>query len=274
MKGPFYQHFIITRFNLVFNEFIQDKSGNKIQTDEWLQKRFDLFDWFCFPSIANQSNKAFKWLVLFSVNTPALFKEKISKYAALSENFVPVYLNDNADVDSCVANEIVNLLTGRETHLITTRIDNDDAFHKDMVALIQQEFNGQDDFYLNFNDGLQYDTSNHVLCSFNYKNNPFISRIEKLDNQSFKTVYDKRHDLAPASGAIKYIDSKPVWLQIIHDGNLVNTLYFKKMILSPAIVDDFNLNYSIRLSGINSVRLFIKYVFSRLMKKGKRLLKK
>src|ERR1700753_2394874 len=123
MESTAYKHFIITRFNLEAAEWKHDKSGNKIHTDEWLQKRFELFDWFCFPSIANQSTTKFKWLVLFSVNTPDRFKEKINEYAAAFPNFIAVYLERGENALTRVTTEISNLLTGEESHLITTRID-------------------------------------------------------------------------------------------------------------------------------------------------------
>ncbi len=275
MKNTPYKHFVLTRFNLVLTQFKQDKSGNNIHTDEWLKKRFELFDWFCFPSLANQTNTDFKWLVLFSKYTPDSYKQKIDGYAKAFPNFVPCYLEDGENPFTRVRTEIDKLLTGQETHVITSRIDNDDSFHEDAVKLIQQQFNNQDDQLLNFDNGLQYDMDNKVLCEFTYKNNPFISRIEKITDQGFKTIYEKRHNFVNELGNIKYIQTHPTWLQIIHDGNLSNSLRINMLVFNPGVLKQFNITYQAQVSKANSLKMFVKYnkLFLKIKKKGGRVFK-
>lgn len=41
-----YRHYILTRFNLRI--WTKDKNGRQTQTDEWLKKRFALFETFAF----------------------------------------------------------------------------------------------------------------------------------------------------------------------------------------------------------------------------------
>lgn len=63
------RHFILTRFNLRL--WTKDKKQQPTRTSEWLEKRFQLFETFCLPSIKSQSVKNFKWIVLFDESTPA-----------------------------------------------------------------------------------------------------------------------------------------------------------------------------------------------------------
>ena len=72
-----FSHFILTRFN-VKKMWSQDKRGNKVLTDEWLSHRFKLFENYCLPSIVNQENKNFIWLVYFDQDTDKLFINKIN----------------------------------------------------------------------------------------------------------------------------------------------------------------------------------------------------
>jgi hypothetical protein len=61
-----FHHFVLTRFNVK----IGLGGGESVAPNlEWLVHRFDLFDKFCFPSVRNQSNLNFKWLVFFDVDT-------------------------------------------------------------------------------------------------------------------------------------------------------------------------------------------------------------
>jgi hypothetical protein len=275
METPSFKHFVLTRFNIVTN-WSADKSGNKTQTEEWLKRRFELFDEFCFPSIVNQSAMNFYWMVLFSINTPEKYKNKISEYTKAFPGFIPVYLQDGEDSSARLKNEIKALLNGTETHVITTRIDNDDAFHKNAVSLAQQAFKAQEDVFLSFNNGLQYDTDNHVLGEFRIPKNAFISRIEKIKNNGIDTVYagvhhTKIHEVAK----VEYIDTYPSWLQIIHDGNVANTIRIKISMLkfSTSTIRDFNIKHEAKISLIGSCKAGLAYVFKKAGKKIKRVLK-
>ena len=70
------QHFILTRFNLrlveVSADLDSDKFGNKIDRDQWLLHRFELFERYCLPSMAAQANQDFRWFLFFDEATSAL----------------------------------------------------------------------------------------------------------------------------------------------------------------------------------------------------------
>ena len=58
-----FDHFVLTRFaEDVF------KQSRKIKVEEWLNNRIKLFEKFCLPSIMNQTNKNFKWLLFIDKN--------------------------------------------------------------------------------------------------------------------------------------------------------------------------------------------------------------
>jgi len=267
METPSFKHFVLTRFNIVTN-WNADKSGNKTQTDEWLDQRFELFDDFCFPSIANQSASIFYWMVLFSINTPDVYKKKIADYEKAFSKFIPLYLQDGEDFVKRIKDEINALLDGTETHIITTRIDNDDAFHKNAVALAQQEFDGQADVFLSFNNGLQYDKDRYVLGEFSVPRNAFISRIEKIGSQGITTVIDGDHTKANKIAKVKYINTYPSWLQIIHGRNVANTIRikFNKLIFSTDVLQDFNIKHQATISVLGSVKVGLEYIFNKGIK--------
>jgi hypothetical protein len=86
-----YQHFILTRFNIKL--WSKDKNGQSTQTEEWLKQRFDLFETYCLPSIQKQTQKNFKWIVLFDADTPAFYKEKIAKYQKECKHLEPRFVS-------------------------------------------------------------------------------------------------------------------------------------------------------------------------------------
>ena len=256
-----FKHFVITRFNVVYTlaVFQKDKRGNKTQTDEWLEARFTLFERFCFPSLSNQTNVNFYWLVLFSINTDEKYKKKIAGYSRVFERFIPVYLEDGEDHEwkvnlEKVKIEISKYLDNCDQYIITTRIDNDDAFHKNMIQCVQSEFAGQDDLFLSYDVGLQYDVENNLLSRIIFPNNPFISRIEKIKEARFETVFATPHLKAHHVAKVKHIRTSPLWFQLIHAGNIYNSFKTRKILISFKNIKDFNLRASIRTSFPNYFR--------------------
>lgn len=65
-----FEHLIITRFNL--NLYARDKHDAPTRTERWLAHRFEVFERYCLPSVAAQTNPNFRWLCLFDAATPRL----------------------------------------------------------------------------------------------------------------------------------------------------------------------------------------------------------
>lgn len=79
------KHFIATRFNLKIEEWNTAKDGSVVLTEKWLEERFNLFEKYCFPSVANQSIKNFYWLIFFDVSTPDIFKNELRNIQMISK---------------------------------------------------------------------------------------------------------------------------------------------------------------------------------------------
>ncbi len=209
------EHFLITRFN-VLPEFdiIDEGSWNR----EWLTHRFNLFEKFCYPSVLNQSNQNFKWIVFFHSKTPEDFKQKISEYAKW-ENFIPVYLDDRYTIEyNRLA--ILNNLSAQPEYLITSRLDSDDAISIEYIETIQNNFAEQEFEFLNFSYG--YVLNGGKLYLFKYLQNPFVSLVERVNELSvngFKTVLCADHTELYSHGKVKQIKTETGWMQIIHGKN-------------------------------------------------------
>src|ERR1700730_13355201 len=79
-----FRHLILTRFNVKIPEY--DSPGT-----EWLEHRFGLFERFCLPSLQNQSNLDFDWLLFCDKDSSVRFSERIQKYCKWS-NIRPVFV--------------------------------------------------------------------------------------------------------------------------------------------------------------------------------------
>lgn len=189
-----FTHYLITRFNIVQEWFFHSTAENRrtaIQTPEWLQQRFMLFESYCLPSVMQQRNVDFQWLVLFNSETPDEYKEKIEAYERLFPAFTPLYLQPYAD-EAAFVRSYIRLHT-TTPYLITTRMDNDDMLHQDYLATIQQAFSKQQDVVINYKTGLQYDLLEQVMYRWDYDANHYFSRIESLAG-NVSTVIGFAHD--------------------------------------------------------------------------------
>lgn len=245
-----FDHYVITRFNLKLeNHFKNDKNGNPTQTEEWLKRRFELFELYCFPSLKAQSCQDFIWLVLFDSNTPSFYKPKIDFYHRTYNNFIPVFLDTGEPtyLQQSLSGLIISHSDKNTPYIITTRIDSDDAFHNDMIKEVQSFFTShEDDCFLNFNYGIQYDTDKCIAIKIKYENNHFLSRLER-NNTDLETVIIHDHTQIQSISNVISVGNKkkPMWMEVIHELNISNYLHLFKPVFSENSLSGFNLNLAV-----------------------------
>jgi hypothetical protein len=232
-----FSHFFLTKFNV--RSFPELKPGCD---PAWLERRFELFDRFCFQSVHNQSNQNFKWLVFFDIDTPEPFKQKISAYVQTWANFVPVYLDcplPYGEFPDEVRQVVRQYIPPNCEYLITTWLDNDDAIHRDYVQMIQDNFDRQDRETLNFFFGYQL-AEGKLYFDFELANH-FISLIEKYNPDSFNTCLCRPHkELYKVCKSAKKVFCKPVWVEVVHSSNYMNVYRKGFRVPTGDILDDFS----------------------------------
>lgn len=187
------KHFIATRFNLKTSDWKKSKSGNLVLTNEWLEHRFNLFENYCFPSVINQSNQNFTWCVYFDIDTPQNFKDKIVSLTANTSNIIPQFIDGMDGLNNSFKKFISDNITNIDSHIITTRLDNDDIIHVDFVKTLQSLFKPTDLAVIDLRMGYQVsiDVAKPEVRLYNHPFNAFISVIENV--KSFDTVFSKMH---------------------------------------------------------------------------------
>jgi hypothetical protein len=233
-----FQHFFLTKFNV--RSFPDLKPGCE---PSWLTRRFDLFDQFCFPSVSQQTNQNFKWLVFFDSDTPDEFKQVIASYVEQWTNFVPVYLDrplPYGEFPDDVRQVVRKYIPESCEYLITTWLDNDDAIHKDYVQMIQDNFHRQDSETINFFFGYQL-SEGKLYFDFELANH-FISLIEKYNPDTFKTCLCRPHkELYEVCKSAKKIFCKPVWIEVVHGSNYMNVYRRGFRIPANNVLQDFSI---------------------------------
>ncbi len=224
--------------------FEKDLDQNTSEQLEWLEHRFSLFEKFCFPSITNQTCQNFKWIVLFSDITPDPFLEKIRFIKNRFSNFYPVFSSSLESSFSDVKKFIDENFNASDTHLISTRLDNDDALHKSYVSRIQEVFNYQESLIVDTYRGYVLRTERPAIGLSTNRFGPFLSLIEK--REGYETVVIKGH--REWSNHQHIAIEEPLWLQVVHEKNWLNQFnpdyYLKPFDLNVNFNIEFPLNYS------------------------------
>ncbi|WP_051951581.1 glycosyltransferase [Flavobacterium sp. ASV13] len=282
------KHFIATRFNLKNADWKENKSGNLVLTDEWLEHRFNLFENYCFPSVINQSNQNFTWCIFFDIDTPQNFKEKIFALTASTSNVVPLFIDGMRDLNVSFKNYIRENLNDTDSFIITTRIDNDDIVHQDFVDTIQSLYQPTNLTVIDLTNGYQVsiDVAKPEIRLYTHPFNAFISVIEAA--KSFETIFAKMHYGWKTEKSIISYTKKRLWMELSHQENYVNhrrvglkkAYYYDKIkfVLPPTfetdVLDTFYTNLKIDKNNVlQYLRKKIRFV-SKLPFRGKRYLLK
>lgn len=234
-----FQHYIITRFNISLNA----QGYCPVCTDEYLDYRFPLFERYCFPSVKAQSCQNFKWLVLFDAHTPERYLRRAETLHQSYPNFIPCYMNipeyelvgKDEDYDDIENNPRVQVaITAflrryieqqcgeRPDFYVTTRLDSDDALHRDMVASIQHRVHTDSrkvayDFVYSY----KYILSEGIVYRYLLKNGHFLTLVEP-STEELRSVLFCNHLHIDDFVKVEHIHQRPLQTELIHGGNVVN----------------------------------------------------
>ena len=215
-----FYHFLITRFNLKNPGCDVTKNNETLLDENWMDERLELFSNYCYPSVINQSNKNFKWLLFFDNSTSEKYRNKIDQILNNHPLIIPFYIDGMPNFQTAILNYIVKNANDKD-YLITSRIDNDDCIHKDFINEIQKQFNKQDFLAIdNINGYTMQVEPTFILGKKEHIFNPFISLIER--NFEPKTVWHYVHNMWKKEPRLIHLSEKRLWLSIIHGKNKVN----------------------------------------------------
>lgn len=218
-----FKHFLITRFNIRLKEWSIKNKKDHVLSEVWLEKRFYLFETYCLPSVINQSCQAFNWLLCFDSETPIFYKDRIERLIKSHPNFKVLYLNQQSHFLENVILQIEESLSEKETHILTTRLDNDDAIHKDFIETIQSHYKPTHKLIIDVKQGYQFikrnEKSKDAFRTMTVQYNPFISLIEGRHN--IETILSRQHLHWQEVPTIT-VSTSPLWLQLVHEDNIAN----------------------------------------------------
>lgn len=225
--------FVLTRFNI----------HHDATTDEgeaWLRARVDLFERFTLPSMRAQTSPPDRWLVYCHslAGSPEWFRERTATWDIpwLEPVWLPTL--DQAELTETVFGRLPP--EGAE-HVITARLDNDDAVARDFCQQIRAAARREREF-INFPSGAQY--ADGKVYRRADPLSPFLAFVEPA-KPDLSTVFITRHDRASDVAPVRQIATHPMWMAVIHGGNLVQQVSGVRVSPGP-VLQHFGLNVPVR----------------------------
>ena len=268
-----FSHFIISRFNLRnFNETYNSEYEEWIN---WTRERIELFKNYCLPSVLNQSTQNFKWLVFFDQDTPEEFHGFMQK------------LEQHANIEVCLSKgaaefykhymkEVKARLPDDQEWVITSRMDNDDCVHEDMVKVIQENARLRHGYMLSLASGYTLDLDSLLMSHYFYPKSPFLALVES-SRKELVGVYVKRHSKWPQlkfqlfkeiitewfasdKRMTRFLLKQPLWVQMVHGNNVANSFYRGVPVLSKKPMNAFGLDFWTKPNLLVQLPKYFNYV--------------
>jgi hypothetical protein len=209
------QHFILTNFNVILEHDRQDLTGRAVLTREWIDWRIELFETFCLPSIAGQINQDFRWLIRFGPDTPIRLAHCVDRWSRVA-NITPLW-------NSASARGVIGSALGRtEALLLTTRLDSDDALHREFVDTVQRSISDRPAEVLDPPLGYVLTYPEGQATLFRAELGPFLTLAERVVGMPGRTIRTVPHKRAAVLGPVRRFTEEPLWLQVIHGRNIRN----------------------------------------------------
>lgn len=223
--GTTVQHVILTRFNIPSpgrELSLRSKPG-------WLAGRFKLFEDYCLPSVAAQTERDFEWVIFFGEETTAKFRMEIERL----QQIFPFHaaFTDLADMPDIIQS-VLPRYQGADW-LLSTRLDSDDILAIDHVARLREAIEPGRPQVINFASGAILSLSGRSPRFYRItdKKNPFASFLEPM-GKSAKTIWNEIHVNISRLAPVTQVEGRPGWLQVVHGDNVSNRVKGRRVKLT------------------------------------------
>jgi hypothetical protein len=213
-----FRHIVMTRFNLATpgrEAAIRNNPG-------WLDRRFDLFERYCLPTMAAQNCQDFEWIIYFDVGTPEPIRQRIEA-ARRVRKFHP-YFTGLFHSDGWRNSAFELLGEERPERLLTTNLDNDDGLAVDFVSRLHaaaQARTSDAPAALNFTNG--YVLNGPKLYAHDHRSNAFVNLLETLA-ENVRTAPAIPHMELDRYVEVVQLPGPGAWLQVVHGENVSNKI--------------------------------------------------
>ncbi|WP_199038410.1 glycosyltransferase [Glycomyces salinus] len=206
---------------------VATRHGIGVFDEAWFEYRQLLLERVTLASLDAQTSKNFVWMIVIDRDMPKLARKHLDDMIADRSYIRLVEVELKRDFKGEVMKWVGKLASKRGAKwVLTTRLDDDDAIHRDMIAKLQRESRAVLDLDEQRNTvfapvlGCNWVPSElKGYRSFHPSPSMGLSLLEMASE--FRTVYDKNHmklasQLAPTGARIRTIDDDTMWWLYAH----------------------------------------------------------
>jgi hypothetical protein len=260
--------------------------------EAYISRRLDIFEAFTLPSLKNQTNQDFHWILLVNPNLSEPCRQRLQRLVGGSPNIHIVYVDIRKELHNQQEyqrgfDEFLANLPGKYDYLLSSRIDSDDCWNVHYVETLQQEVNdllskvtgpvGFSGAMLTFPSGVicyPYEIRGKyglVNCRKSYWSTS-VDIITSFERRTplYRFPHSKARKFAKRLGlrSIKIATQEPMWLYLQHDLNFALTDTYRwfrwfriieKMFFRPSPFSDSRLGlFSLSIGTIREFNLLHK----------------
>lgn len=140
--------------------------------------------------------------------------------------FKAVYLQPYGDESALIQDEINQVLTDNVTHVITTRLDNDDMIRCDYISMTQNAFDSSfDNVFLDYGEGFQYAETDKMLYKLNnWSESHFCTRVVTKKNRENTVLVDHARIQEFGECKMMKVINGGGWIEVVHACNAYNRI--------------------------------------------------
>lgn len=203
---------LLTRFNVQ----LAPEAETGI-SDAWLEPRIAIFAEVCAPSVAGQEGVSRPWFVMIDARTPMPAVAAIRR--ACGDTDARIITLAGVYSDTLLREALSDHLVRDRPHLVTSRVDNDDALSVDYLDTVLEQARPVEQEVLVSTRG--YQLAGSRLYAVTDPHSPFLTMVERTAHVPV-TAFCAPHHLVHRSFTTRAVSGERMWLQGVHGGNIAN----------------------------------------------------
>lgn len=184
-------------------------------SEEWLARRLELLNTYTLPSVKRQTDQDFQWLLLVSDGISQSWQDRIQS-AVEPQGTLVIQEGFTSEGDSFSA-----FFKGFDHSMVTVWFDSDDMLHPNYISALKAE-NLRVGEVLSFAKGGVFEPGTYRSAVFKNIGNPFVALHDYPERNVFQ-IGGHSKIRTDDTKVLRVVHTRePMWLQVIHGGNLAN----------------------------------------------------
>lgn len=234
-------HVILTRFNMP----TAGREASIRSSAGWLERRFELFERYCLPSVAAQTFQDFHWIIFFDEASPEWVWDRVAALQKIRHFHVHASPLFNAQGWGDATRKALDKAVDPRL-IVTSNLDNDDGLSKDYMQrlndCVRHNMMIETPFAINFLNGII--SADGFLYRIKHNRCAFTNVVERYGPE-MTTCNVYQHMFLNQNMKIIQEENQSAWIQVVHEVNVSNKI--RGRLFSPEQLIDLPFSFERQL---------------------------